>query len=905
MADISDQPSHRPDPSRALPGAPGNTRTPGIAESAGEKLPLVEGPKGPKGAVHRILDIYRDEMRKYIPGEFQSQGIDDWFVVGYMDLMRNPRLKERARKSYREAKILPSLLIDVGEFPNIIRNNPGVFKNVLQTSSVVDLMDEIRDARIKYEGHVQVTPHPLDVEQLGNNCAVVLRACGRTSAADAVERIAYASNESPEAAELEGGLPAQREQFDADPERRQQRPDERARLEATEAAEQLGGEQRAIVDVGDGPRSGGASQGGSSGSGGGPVALTLAGAGDDDHLPLIREDEQELRRPRRLPRRVRSAVVAVLVIVAIVAAVLIVIWPPEPPPPPAVVAPAIGGINCSPEQPTVGARVTCTAELSGDAPDSWSWTANGDPPTGTGEQFSTTASVPGDLTIDLTVGNAGGEDSKSYLVEVPPPPPPLPPEIERISCDPWPPTVGASVTCTAELKRSGGAPDSWSWTANGDPPTGTGEQFSTTASVPGDLTIDLTVKNAGGDDSELIVVAIPPLPPEIERISCDPWPPTVGASVTCTAELKRSGGAPDSWSWTANGDPPTGTGEQFSTTASVPGDLTIDLTVENAGGDDSELIVVAIPPLPPEIERISCDPWPPTVGASVTCTAELKRSGGAPDSWSWTANGDPPTGTGEQFSTTASVPGDLTIDLTVENAGGDDSELIVVAIPPLPPEIERISCDPWPPTVGASVTCTAELKRSGGAPDSWSWSIGGAPPTGGERRFTTVVRSAGDLTIDLTVENAGGDDSELIVVAIPPLPPEIERISCDPPSPTVGASVTCTAELSGGAPDSWSWSGGGVPPTGREPSFTTVVGWAGKWTIVLTVKNAGDKDSKSYLVEVPLPAECLELEEGELVPEKCLPPRGGDPLPAECLELEEGELVPEKCLPPRGGDPEP
>ena len=62
-------------------------------------------------------------------------------------------------------------------------------------------------------------------------------------------------------------------------------------------------------------------------------------------------------------------------------------------------------------------------------------------------------------------------------------------------------------------------------------------------------------------------------------------------------------------------------------------------------------------------------------------------------------------------------------------------------------------------------------------------------------------------------------------------------------------SVTCTATLSGGALDSYAWSGGAS--SGSGATYTTSFATAGVHTVSLTVTNSVGSDSSSRTLTVP------------------------------------------------------
>ena len=98
--------------------------------------------------------------------------------------------------------------------------------------------------------------------------------------------------------------------------------------------------------------------------------------------------------------------------------------------------------------------------------------------------------------------------------------------------------------------------------------------------------------------------------------------------------------------------------------------------------------------------------------------------------------------------------------------------------------------------------------------------------------------------------NADGADTDSIALTVYEAvqPPVINGISCSTSSPAVGASVTCTADLSGGAPTAWAWSGG--DSTGGSAAYDTSFGSDGDNTVSLTVTNAGGSDTLSITLTV-------------------------------------------------------
>lgn len=72
-----------------------------------------------------------------------------------------------------------------------------------------------------------------------------------------------------------------------------------------------------------------------------------------------------------------------------------------------------GQLTCSYDAPslTVNEFVTCTATVGGGAPTSWAWSS---------AEYRTSFSSSGPKTASVTVTNAGGSDSASRTLTVPP-----------------------------------------------------------------------------------------------------------------------------------------------------------------------------------------------------------------------------------------------------------------------------------------------------------------------------------------------------------------------------------------------------------------------------------------------------------------------------------------------------
>ena len=513
-------------------------------------------------------------------------------------------------------------------------------------------------------------------------------------------------------------------------------------------------------------------------------------------------------------------------------------------------APVIDAVSCKPTAPVVDETVTCSASLSGGAPASWAWqTANG---SGADADHSTSFSKAGDYAVSLTVTNAAGSADASITLtvfdEL------QPPAINGIDCAPSSPVVGEDVTCTAAL--SGGSPASWAW-SDDDGGSGDGDSYTTSFSEAGDYTVSLTVANDAGDATQSTTVAVqepPPPPPTIDSLSCSAQ---LDGVVRCSAVVGNDG-PPVSYAWSGGGDPATGSNADFVTSFDSVGDRTISLTVSNDGGSasDSTTVAVAQAIQPPALNGINCSPASPNVGDTVTCTADL--SGGAPDFYTWRGGGDPPGGSSASFTTTFASAGDRTISLAVSNIVGEASASTPINVqgPMREPVLDGISCLPNPPTVGQTVTCSAIL--GGGPPTAYTWGTWGEgdPAYGSDATFTTTFAAAGNRTVTLQVANDYGESithTFSFVVLKLLQAPVVDSVSCEPASPTVGQTVTCTGIVSGGEPTTYAWTAVGAdhdPSAARGETYTTSFSEPGSKKVTFTVINTAGSGTKSTTVNI-------------------------------------------------------
>ncbi len=198
-------------------------------------------------------------------------------------------------------------------------------------------------------------------------------------------------------------------------------------------------------------------------------------------------------------------------------------------------------------------------------------------------------------------------------------------------------------------------------------------------------------------------------------------------------------------------------------------------------------------------------------GGDVTFTPTL--SGGAPDTYKWTATNGTIKGsdTGSTVVVTAGTAGDCSAELTVTNKAGSDTGTGKVAVQALP---LNIISQPANQTIteGEDLDLSATVDDDEGI--SWQWKkdnsdISGATGSGSTATYNkspSEVSDAGDYTVTFTRASDSSEvTSNTATVTVNALPP-ISISMLPPPAVTAGSDITVSASVSGGkTPYSWKW----------------------------------------------------------------------------------------------------
>jgi len=321
-------------------------------------------------------------------------------------------------------------------------------------------------------------------------------------------------------------------------------------------------------------------------------------------------------------------------------------------------------------------------------------------------------------------------------------------------------TIGTGETVQFS-DQSTNNPGSWNWTFSGGTPSSSDLQHPAIAyHTAGAYTVSLTASNSAGSGTETKTAYINVIDPPQADFIADQTNIDEGGSVQFT---DLSTGNPTYWNWTfEGGNPASGTSQNPLVTYETPGTYSVSLVAGNTYGSTVEtktayITVNNVIVLP--LAEFTADNTTINEGESVQFT-DLSTHATA---WSWTFHGGTPAGSTEQNPLVSyDTPGIYTVELTVTNADGSDTDIkkdyIYVIDLLFPPEAD-FTANNTSITEGETVEF---YDLSSNNPASWSWSFeGGSPAVSSEQNPFVSYATAGSYNVTLTVSNADGSDTEI------------------------------------------------------------------------------------------------------------------------------------------------
>nr|WP_230670159.1 PKD domain-containing protein [Methanosarcina barkeri] len=382
--------------------------------------------------------------------------------------------------------------------------------------------------------------------------------------------------------------------------------------------------------------------------------------------------------------------------------------------------------------------------------------------------------------------------------------------------------------------QSTGTVSSYSWDFNNDGTVDSTEQNpSYTYTSAGTFTVNLTVANANGTDSEVktdyITVSSTPVEPEpVAAFIADVTSGTVPLIVNF---MDQSTSSPTSWLWDF-GDGTNATEQNPVHTYTATGTYTVNLTVSNEDGSDSEVktgyIKVSSQSSAKPVAAFTASP---TSGKTPLKVKFTDTSTGSPTSWFWKF-GDGSKSFLQNPIHKYSKAGTYTVNLTVKNAKGKNTVTKTEYIKVITKPVANFSANP---TSGKAPLKVKFTDTSTGTPAKWIWDFGDGSKSFHQNPVHKYSK-AGTYTVNLTVKNAKGKNTVTKTEYIKVITKPVANFSASPTSGKAPLKVTFT-DTSTGIPAKWRWDfGDGSKSFHQNPIHK--YSKAGTYTVNLTVKNA-------------------------------------------------------------------
>jgi len=395
--------------------------------------------------------------------------------------------------------------------------------------------------------------------------------------------------------------------------------------------------------------------------------------------------------------------------------------------------------------------------------------------------------------------------------------------------------VGDNITFSAQASTQYGerlTDTIFTWSSSDDSVGKVNDGGIFTALSAGNVTVNATADGVTG--SATVYVASPVLPAPVAAFTANV---TSGEAPLTVQFTDESTGSPTSWFWDF-GDGTNAIKQNVSHTYTSAGNYTVNLTVSNADGSDfevkTEYIIVSEPLLGAPVANFTANR---TSGKAPLDVQFTDVSTGNVSSYSWDFDNDGTVDSTEQNPIyTYSAAGTYTVNLTVSNEDGNDSEVktgyIKVSSPSSAKPVAAFSASP---TSGKTPLKVAFTDTSTGSPTSWKWDFGDGSKSYLQNPIHKYSK-AGIYTVNLTVKNAKGSNTVTKTEYIKVITKPVANFSADPTSGKVPLKVAFT-DTSTGIPAKWIWDfGDGSKSFHQNP--THKYSKAGIYTVNLTVKNA-------------------------------------------------------------------
>jgi PGF-pre-PGF domain-containing protein len=396
----------------------------------------------------------------------------------------------------------------------------------------------------------------------------------------------------------------------------------------------------------------------------------------------------------------------------------------------------------------------------------------------------------------------------------------------------------------------------WNWDF-GDENTSIDQNPEHTYSEAGNFAVKLTVNNANDTDSKTSEIIVHEAPYE-EKIlpaadfSANPTSGDAPLSVNFTDLSKNA----IRWNWDFD-DGNTSNVQNPVNTYSKAGKYTVNLTVTNENGTDSKVLEITVNEAPieekvPPVADFDAYPTNGYAPLSVHFTDHSQKA----MSINWDFDND---GVTDETSDPVPVyvytaPGQYTVNLTVSNENGSDSETKEITVNEASNEDKILpaadfSATPASGNAPLSVNFTDHSQNA----DSWNWDFndGYISPTPNP---THTFSKAGKYTVNLTVTNENGTDWKALEITVHEAPVEekilpVANFNAYPTSGNAPLSVQFTDLSQNAALWSWDFNNDGANDSSEiSPNYTYTV--PGTYRVNLMVSNANGTAYNTALINV-------------------------------------------------------
>ena len=476
-------------------------------------------------------------------------------------------------------------------------------------------------------------------------------------------------------------------------------------------------------------------------------------------------------------------------------------------------------------------------DLSTENPISWSWSF-GDGGSSTGQNPKYVYSTAGIYTVNLTVTNSAGLDTKSEPDYINATKEILKP-VASFTGSPRSGSIPLSVQFT---DQSTNIPTTWFWTF-GNGANSTVQNPAHTYSTAGVYTVNLTVTNSAGSDTKAEPDYINATKEILKPVASFTGSPRSGSVPLSVQFTDQSTNIPITWFWIF-GDGDNSTVQNPAHSYSTAGIYTVNLTVTNSAGSDTKTESDYINATKEILKPVASFTGSPRNGSIPLSVQFTDQSTNIPSTWLWTF-GDGENSTVQNPAHTYTTAGLYTVNLTAINSAGSDTKTEPDYINATREILKPVASFTGTPRSGSIPLSVQFTDQSTNIPSTWLWNFGDSDSSTVQNPAHTYS-AAGVYTVNLTATNSAGSDTKTesdYINATKEILKPVASFTGSPRNGSIPLSVQFT-DQSTNIPTIWFWTfGDGENSTVQNPAHTYTT--AGLYTVNLTAINSAGSDTKT------------------------------------------------------------